>query len=155
MTSPIDDGVQPEQPERIIELRLPSRLGYEKVAMDAASSLARRMGFNAERIEALRTALAEAVTNAIEHGNDQDAAMKVLVMLTVRPDELVVSVADQGRNPLEQDKTIATPRIEDSLHKQDKGGWGIWLIRELMDEVEFSTGPGGGNQVRMVIHLEK
>ena len=143
-----------EHEERVIELRLPSRLGYEKVAMDAASSLARRMGFDDERIEALRTAVSEAVTNAIEHGNERDSTMKVMVMLTVRPDELVVSVADQGRKQLDQEQTLITPRIEDSLNKKDKGGWGIWLIRELMDEVEFTTAPSGGNQVRMVIHLE-
>jgi serine/threonine-protein kinase RsbW len=152
MTSPNADA---EIPERIIELRLPSRLGYEKIAMDAASSLARRMGFNTDRIDALRTALAEAVTNAIEHGNAHDSAMKVLVMLTVRPDELSVTVADQGRKPLDKGQTTLTPSIEDSFDRPDKGGWGIWLIRELMDEVEFSTGPSGGNQVRMVIHLEK
>src|SRR5215211_1800402 len=144
-----------EHEERVIELRLPSRLGYEKVAMDAASSLARRMGFDDDRIDALRTAVSEAVTNAIEHGNERDSTMKVLVMLTARPDELVVSVADQGLTPLDQDRTVMTPRIEDSFQKQDKGGWGIWLIRELMDEVEFTTAPSGGNQVRMVIHLER
>jgi serine/threonine-protein kinase RsbW len=142
-------------PERVIELRLPSRLGYEKIAMDAATSLARRMGFHEDRVNALRTALAEAVTNAIEHGNEQDSAMKVLVMLTVRPDELVVSVADQGRKQLDQSKTSPKPSIEESFTKVDKGGWGIWLIRELVDEVEFTTDPGGGNQVRMVIHLEQ
>ena len=152
MTMPNSDS---EQSERVIELRLPSRLGYEKVAMDAASSLARRMGFDGDRVEALRTAVSEAVTNAIEHGNEHDAAMKVMVMLTVRPDGLVISVADQGRKPLDQDKTVATPRIEESFNKEDKGGWGIWLIRELMDEVEFTTAPTGGNQVRMVIHLER
>jgi len=64
--------------------------------MDAAASLARRMGFSADRVDALRTALAEAITNAIEHGNAHDAQMRVLVMLTVRPSELVVSVADRG-----------------------------------------------------------
>lgn len=144
-----------EADERVIELRLPSRLGYEKVAMDTASSLARRMGFDSERIEALRTAVSEAVTNAIEHGNQRDSTMKVMVMLTARADELVVHVADQGRKPLGQDQTTNVPRIEDSLRKQDKGGWGIWLIRELMDEVEFTTAPSGGNQVRMVIHLER
>jgi serine/threonine-protein kinase RsbW len=152
MTMPNSDS---EQSERVIELRLPSRLGYERVAMDAASSLARRMGFDKDRVEALRTAVSEAVTNAIEHGNEHDAAMKVMVMLTVRPDGLVISVADQGRKPLDQDKTEAIPRIEESFTKEDKGGWGIWLIRELMDEVEFSTAPTGGNQVRMVIHLER
>lgn len=152
-SSPNDTDEAP--PERVIELRLPSRLGYERIAMDAASSLARRMGFNEDRVDALRTALAEAVTNAIEHGNAHDAAMKVLVMLTVRPDELVVSVADAGRKTLDQTKTVQKPNIEESLTRADKGGWGIWLIRELVDEVEFSTDAGGGNQVRMVIHLEK
>lgn len=144
-----------EQNERVVELRLPSRLGYEKIAMDAASSVAKRMGFEQNRIEALRTALSEAITNAIEHGNAQDASMKVMVMLTVRPDGLVISVADQGRKQLDHQKTTHKPSIEDTFTKDDKGGWGIWLIRELMDEVEFSTAPTGGNQVRMVIHLER
>ncbi|HJZ46146.1 MAG TPA: ATP-binding protein, partial [Roseiflexaceae bacterium] len=112
-------------------------------------------GFGGDRVEALRTAIAEAVTNAIEHGNEHDSDMRVLVMLTARPDELVVSVADQGRKQLDQQQTTPAPRIEDAFTKQDKGGWGIWLIRELMDEVEFTTAPSGGNQVRMVIHLER
>jgi len=152
MTTP-NSGTEPV--ERVIELRLPSRLGYEKVAMDTASSLAKRMGFDGERVEALRTAIGEAVTNAIEHGNQHDSAMKVTVMLTLRPDELVVSVADQGRKQLAHDQTAVTPRIEDAFDRADKGGWGIWLIRELMDEVEFTTAPSGGNQIRMVIHLER
>jgi serine/threonine-protein kinase RsbW len=141
--------------EKIIELRLPSRLGYERVAMDTASSLARRMGFQGDRVDALKTAVSEAVTNAIEHGNQHDAAMKVVVLLTVRDDELIVSVADQGRQLLDQNNVTRTPHIEDILDKSDKGGWGIWLIRELVDEVEFTTAPSGGNQVRMVIHLER
>ncbi len=141
--------------EKIIELRLPSRLGYERVAMDTASSLARRMGFHGDRVDALKTAVSEAVTNAIEHGNQHDAAMKVIVLLTVRDDELIVSVADQGRQMLDQHHTTRVPQIQDILDKDDKGGWGIWLIRELVDEVEFTTAPSGGNQVRMVIYLER
>lgn len=123
--------------------------------MDAAATVARRMGFSTDRVDSLRTALAEAITNAIEHGNELDTAMKVVILLTVRPDELEISVADQGRKALDQSKTALIPKIEDALARLDKGGWGIWLIRELMDEVEFSTGPGGGNQIRMVIHLER
>ena len=141
--------------DRMIELRLPSRLGYEKIAMDMAASLARRMGFNVDRIEALRTALAEAVTNAIEHGNAHDAEMKVTVLLTPRPDELIVSVADQGRQPLATAQTELQPHIDQTIARGEPGGWGIWLIKELMDEVEFSSVPDGGNQVRMVIYLEQ
>jgi len=141
--------------EQVIELRLPSRLGYERIAMDTAASLARRMGFADERIDALRTAIGEAVTNAIEHGNQADEAMKVVVLLTVRPNELVISVSDQGRKALEVEQTKLRPHIADVFQRADKGGWGIWLMRELMDEVEFTLAPGGGNLVRMVVHLER
>jgi serine/threonine-protein kinase RsbW len=149
-----DETSQPEHQQKVIELRLPSKLGYERVAMDTASSLARRMGFTTDRVESLKTAISEAVTNAIEHGNQQDAAMKVVVLLTALDDGLIVSVADQGCKLLDQDCTTTRPTIEDAFERDDKGGWGIWLIRELMDEVEFSTAPSGGNQIRMVIHLE-
>jgi len=141
--------------DRVIELRLPSRLGYEKVAMDTASSLAQRMGFGNDRVDSLRTAVSEAVTNAIEHGNKEDVAMKVIVLLMARGDELIVSVADQGLQPLTEDRTKWAPRIEDAITGPERGGWGIWLIKELVDEVEFTTAPSGGNQVRMVIHLEQ
>jgi serine/threonine-protein kinase RsbW len=152
----MSDETTPREPvEKVIELRLPSKLGYERVAMDTASSLARRMGFHTDRVESLKTAISEAVTNAIEHGNQHDAAMKVVVLLTARDDELIVHVADQGRKQLDQDCTTPEPKIEDAFEREDKGGWGIWLIRELMDEVEFTTAPSGGNQVRMVIHLEQ
>ena len=150
-----DETPNAEANDKVIELRLPSRLGYERVAMDTASSLARRMGFAESRVESLKTAISEAVTNAIEHGNAHDSATKVVVLLTARNDELIVSVADQGRKQLDHNLTIRRPQIEEALHASDKGGWGIWLIRELMDEVEFTTAPSGGNQVRMVIHLEQ
>jgi len=44
-------------------------MGFEKVAMSTASSVAKLMGFRDERIEDLKTAVAEACINAIEHGN--------------------------------------------------------------------------------------
>ena len=52
-----------------VEVRLPSRLGFEKVAMSTASAVAKLMGFREERIDDLKTAVAEACINAIEHGN--------------------------------------------------------------------------------------
>lgn len=151
-----DESTETSPPEKVIELRLPSRLGYERVAMDAASSLAKRMGFQRERIDALKTAVSEAVTNAIEHGNQHDEAMKVMVFLTARDDELVIDVVDRGQRTIDRNREVKTPDIRDKmLDNVDRGGWGFWLIQELMDEVEVSVAPSGGNQVRMVIHLEQ
>lgn len=152
-----DEATKMETGDKVIELSLPSKLGYERVAMDAASTLARRMGFHTDRVEALKTAISEAVTNAIEHGNQHSESMKVVVLLTARESELSVIVVDEGNHPLEQGQVMKEPDISDKYEPGDKdrGGWGIWLIRELMDEVEFTTSPGGGNQVRMVVHLEQ
>ncbi len=75
-----------------IELRLPSRLGFEKVAMNTAASVANLMGFSGERIEDLKTAIAEACINAMEHGNKLDETLSVGVILSMGPDSLEVKV---------------------------------------------------------------
>ena len=52
-----------------IEVSLPNRFGYERVAMECASSFAGMIGFSPDRVEDLKTAVSEACLNAIEHGN--------------------------------------------------------------------------------------
>src|SRR5579885_2534124 len=79
-----------------VELRLPSRLGFEKVAMGTAASVAGLMGFSEDRIEDLKTAVAEACINAIEHGNRLDASQTVVVILSIAENTLEVKVLDRG-----------------------------------------------------------
>ncbi len=137
--------------EKKYELHVPSALGCEKVAMDFAASVAKTMNFPPERIEDLKTAVAEACTNAIEHGNKLDASMKVGISLTVDKDRLHVAVQDAGGGIGE----VPTPSIESQIEgKTEPGGWGIFLINSLMDEVSFESTPEG-NVVKMIIHLEK
>src|ERR1700761_8004101 len=82
-----------------IELRLPSRLGYEKVAMNTAASVARLMGFSEERVDDLKTAVAEACINAMEHGNKLDEPLSVGVVLSMDANSLEVKVTDNGEGP--------------------------------------------------------
>jgi serine/threonine-protein kinase RsbW len=126
-------------------------LGCEKVAMDFAASVARSMNFPADRVEDLKTAVAEACTNAIEHGNKLDANVKVGVSLTVDKNRLQISVHDKGAGI----GRATTPSIDDKIEgKNDPRGWGIFLIESLMDEVSFESTPEG-SVVKMIIHLEK
>src|SRR5215212_7953122 len=81
--------------KRVIHLHIPSELGYEKVAMGAVRSVAYSMGFSNDRISDLQTAVSEACTNAIEHGNRLHAATRVEVVLTVGEDSLEVDVMDK------------------------------------------------------------
>jgi len=135
-----------------IELHIPSVMGFEKVAMECAASTAKKMGFTEDRIEDLKTAVAEACINAIEHGNKMDSSTKVGITLTVDESKLQVSVIDEGKGIGE----IQTPHIEDKMEGKDKPrGWGIFLIKSLINEVTFEPSPEGGNITKMVIYLEK
>ena len=135
-----------------IELHIPSVMGYEKIAMECAASMAKKMGFTEDRIEDLKTAVGEACLNAIEHGNKMDTSTKVGITLTVEESKLQVLVKDQGKG---LDK-VAVPNIENKVEGKDKPrGWGIFLIKRLMNEVTFEPSPEGGNITKMIIYLEK
>ena len=137
----------------VIELAVPSRLGLEQVAVDAAASLAKLMGFSEDRIEDLKTAVEEACINAIEHGNKENANIKLLVELAADDSELQVNIHDQGEGIPE---SIEKPDIDAKIAgKQTSRGWGLFLIQSLMDEVEFGRDPVKGNVTRMVIRLKQ
>ena len=134
-----------------IELQLPSRLGFEKIAMNTAASVARLMGFEDDRIEDLKTAIAEACINAMEHGNKLDETLSVGVVLSMRPDALEVKVVDNGSGPQGQ---VATPDIDKKMHEEEEArGMGMFLIESLVDEVEWVSSKPTGSYARMVIRL--
>jgi serine/threonine-protein kinase RsbW len=109
------------------------------------------MNFPADRVDDLKTAVAEACINAIEHGNKMDASTKIGISLTVDEGRLQVAVHDEGGGIGQ----ITTPNIESQIEgKTDTRGWGIFLMKSLMDEVTFESTPEG-NVVKLIIHLEK
>jgi serine/threonine-protein kinase RsbW len=139
-----------------IELHIPSELGWERTAMDVAGGVATRMGFPAERVDDIKTAIAEATINAIEHGNALDASQKVFIVLIPEGESLEINVRDQSTTPFAATHADDyAPSMDDKLagltHTR---GWGTFLIKSLVDEVEFSS-TSEGNLVRMVIHLDR
>jgi serine/threonine-protein kinase RsbW len=136
-----------------VHVHLPSELGYEKVAMSTAASMAALMGFSKDRIEDLKTAVAEACINAIEHGNNLNNSLTVGVVLSTSDDQLEVKVIDDGAginaNPV-------VPDIDRKVHgEEDTRGMGMFLIQALVDEAEWHKGPPGKSFVRLVIKLDK
>ncbi len=137
-----------------VEVRLPSRIGYEKVAMSTAAAVARLMGFREDRIEDLKTAVAEACINAIEHGNRLNETLSVGVVLSAGIDELEVKVIDDGAGIRSRP---AKPDIDRKMHGQENPrGMGMFLIQALVDEAEWVAGADGrASYVRLVIRLDK
>lgn len=137
-----------------VEVRLPSRLGFEKVAMSTASAVAKLMGFREDRIEDLKTAVAEACINAIEHGNHLNENLCVGVTLSASEDSLEVKVLDDGAGI---SKTPSKPDIDRKVHgEEDPRGMGMFLIQALVDEAEWvKDSKCQGSYVRLVIRLDK
>ena len=137
-----------------VEVRLPSRMGYEKVAMSTAAAVAKLMGFREDRIEDLKTAVAEACINAIEHGNRMNEKLSVGVVLSAQADSLEVKVIDDGKGMKAQPHK---PDIDKKIHgEEDPRGMGMFLIQALVDEAEWVAGVNGrSSYVRLVIRLDK
>jgi serine/threonine-protein kinase RsbW len=137
-----------------VEVRLPSRMGFEKVAMSTASAVAKLMGFPEHRIEDLKTAVAEACINAIEHGNRLNEKLSVGVVLSADQDSLEVKVSDDGKG---MSKKPVKPDIDRKMHgEEDPRGMGMFLIQALVDEAEWVAGTDGkASYVRLVIRLDK
>jgi len=137
--------------ERTIEVSLPNKLGYERIAMDCTASFASIFGFASERIEDLKTAVAEACCNAIQHGNRGRPDTKVLVTMKFKDEFMSVFVEDEGNGISE------LPEDTDVIRKIEKleppRGLGIYLIKRLVDQVEFNQMTKVGHGVRMVIKL--
>jgi len=134
----------------ITELRLPTRLGFAKVAMNTAASVAGIMGFSNDRIEDLKTAVAEACINAIEHGNKLNERLSVVVTLAMSEEALEVKIRDQGRGV---QQAVHVPDIDRKmLGEEDPRGMGMFLIQALVDEVEYVS-EKSGSYARLVIRL--
>lgn len=140
--------------ETAVEVRLPSRLGFEKVAMGTAASVAKLMGFPEDRIEDLKTAVAEACINAIEHANRLDDNLSIGVILSATDDSLEVKVVDEGEGV---SKRPSDPDIDRKMHGEEgTRGMGMFLIQALVDEAEWVKGSKDNKSyVRLVIRLSK
>ena len=120
-----------------VEVRLPSRMGFEKVAMSTAAAVAKLMCFREDRIEDLKTAVAEACINAIEHGNRLNEKLSVGVVLSVNANSLEVKVIDDGKGMNRKPGLVSKPDIDRKMHgEEDPRGMGMFLIQALVDEAE-------------------
>jgi serine/threonine-protein kinase RsbW len=109
------------------------------------------MGFSEERVEDLKTAVAEACINAMEHGNKLDDSLSVGVILSMDANSLEVKVTDRGEGP--QSKADAPDIHKKMQEEEDARGMGMFLIQALVDEVEWVSSPPSGSYARMVIRL--
>lgn len=114
-----------------------------------AEQIFERVGFGAEEGYWPILAVREAVMNAVLHGNKENADKHVTVNYRVSEGRLEVKICDQGTGF--DPRKLQDPLSSENLLKE--GGRGVYLMRQFMDEVDFSFPDGGGTCLRLVKQL--
>ena len=129
------------------ELTLPIATEAELIAAGTTERIAIFAGFDEKAMSEVRLAVIEACINAFEHSQSPDR--RVYLTFVVEEDRLLVIVRDFGKGF--DPTTVDRPRIQAKL-KDLKRGWGLVLIKRLMDQVEFiDIAPG--TELRMTKYL--
>jgi serine/threonine-protein kinase RsbW len=128
---------------REVTLTLPMVPDMEIAASKTATAMAEFMKMSPDRIDEVRMAVVEACINAFEHSHSPDRKVYITfeVLGDEEPESLRITVRDTGVGFSPEE--IAEPHIEDKLKASRKRGWGLKIIRGLMDDVEFQSGADG------------
>ena len=122
-----------------------SELCFLELVQDVSESIGRMVGFDEDGRYWVSLSVRESVTNAIMHGNNEDAAKKVGVRFTISKDRLIICVQDEGGG-------FDEGRLPDPLDPSNilkPSGRGIFYVRCFMDDVRYRRLPEGGWEMRM------
>lgn len=125
---------------------IPSDPKYISEASNKVLDSLRHLNLCEEILFDVRLSLEEAVINAMKYGNNFDKDLPVAINYSLEGDRLEITVRDRGKG---FDHTgIPDPTLNNNILKQ--GGRGLYLIRNLMDEVRFND---RGNEIKMIKFL--
>ncbi|HEV3470005.1 MAG TPA: ATP-binding protein [Pyrinomonadaceae bacterium] len=138
-------------------IEIPMGEDTELIAAHTVEQIARRMEFQPEAINQIKTALVEACINAAEHS--LSAERKIYNRFRVEDDKLVITVSSRGLPAPSAVSDNGASFVENNGHESAEGprgrrGWGLKLIRTLMDDVEFER-VDDGTRLRMTKYLRK
>ena len=105
---------------------------------------AQAAGFSTEDVFALKLAVSETCTNVIRHAYEGAADKDIVLSIGIEGDTLSLTIQDFGK------KFDLSRYKSPDLDEPAEGGYGVYLIRELMDEVEYDTSSPQGTVLRMV-----
>src|SRR6478735_1298 len=136
----------------LLQVTLPGEQGNERQAMDLVAEAVAGVGLEPAKLDRLKTAVSEAAMNAIEYGSQSDPSIPIDVEVVVRGGDLIVRISDRGLGgPLGDSEE---PDLEKKLAGEQKPrGWGLFLIKHMVDAMEIET-HGTGQTLALIVHLE-
>jgi serine/threonine-protein kinase RsbW len=134
-------------------LKIPGKTDSLEAIRNFVSGIARKAGFPEGDVSKIELAVDEACSNVIEHAYQKDEKRDIEIQVRIDDQKLTVIIADRGRSFNFQ--SVKTPDMKQYLAELRVGGLGIYLMKMLMDEVEYRSLPGKRNEVQMVKYMAK
>ena len=131
--------VNSETKKNFYELIIKSDLNEIPKVERFTEKVSEKMNFTEEEKDSLAISITEIVSNAISHGNKKDKNKKVVIKYQLSPKSLTISVQDEGKGF--DEKKIADPLDPKNLLKES--GRGVYIVRTLMDKLEFEYNKTG------------
>jgi serine/threonine-protein kinase RsbW len=133
------------------KLKIPSITENLQLIREFIIKVAEKAGFDQERQEQIALAVDEACTNVIKHAHKFDARRLIDIQILVDAQKISITITDRGRGF--NAAKLKDPDLQKYARESRHGGLGIYLIKTLMDEVQFDFDPGVKNQVLLTKYL--
>lgn len=130
-----------------IKITLPTKVEYVSIARLTMASIADGMGFSIGDVEDLKVAVSEACTNAIMHSRAPEEKYDLIYMIGEKDLTFKVVDAGIGFKPEEQETGLELKELQVS------SGFGLIIIKMLMDQVNIQSEEGRGTIITMVKYL--
>jgi stage II sporulation protein AB (anti-sigma F factor) len=134
-----------------MKLIIPAISENESLARSVVGSFAARLNPTLEQLADIRTAVSEAVTNAVIHGYEGKAKGEVMIYARVEEGKLTVEITDYGKGI--EDIAQARSPFYTSRPDLERSGMGFTIMETFMDEVHVASCKGNGTMVRMVKNI--
>ena len=131
----------------IMEVKFSAKSENESFARVIVASFASKLDPTLDELADIKTAVSEAVTNAIIHGYDEDEEMFVKIKCEINDKTVTITVEDDG-NGIE-DLDMAMQPLYTSKPELERSGMGFTVMESFMDQVEVSSKKGEGTKVVM------
>jgi serine/threonine-protein kinase RsbW len=130
-----------------------SRTDHLLEVRDFVSDAARQFGFSEEDVANIVLAVDEACTNIIKHAYQYAPDKEISIAIHRNNGTFEVKIKDSGKsfNP----DALRAPDLKRNLSHHRRGGLGVYLMRKLMDRVEYNFADESNNEVSLVKYLAK
>ena len=156
----LPDNIRREESDDKLFLQTPGHGSYLAYIRPIVGDLARKVGFDESEIAKIEMAVDEACSNVVKHAYSpnkewcwQHRDPEIRLDIRTEGGSLVIEINDHGQR---FDFANYRPTdMENDLREMKRGGYGIPIMRNFMDEVQYSSNDQTGNTLRMVKYLKK